>query len=338
MNYNPDDVGVKNGFLFGIPQKYDDSALVIIPVPWEVTVSYNAGTAVAPQAVLNASPQLDIYHCEFPEAWKRGIMMLDIPQDILLRNNSLRTKAKEYIMMLEAGAVIEEYPVLMQHLQEINMACDELRKWVYDESEKHLRNGKKVALLGGDHSTPLGLIQMLASKRDFGILQIDAHADLREAYEGFTYSHASVMYNAVQCEGVSHLVQVGIRDVSNGEVNYAHNHPKITTFYDHTLKKESFGGKTWKQQTEDILAALPDDVYISFDIDGLCPSLCPHTGTPVPGGLTYAETQYLIEEVAKNRNIIGFDLNEVSPSPDNEWDANVGARVLYNLCVAILHK
>ncbi len=336
MAYNPDDVGIKNGYLFGIPQKYDDVELVILPVPWEVTVSYNAGTANAPQAILDASPQLDIFHPEFPDAWHKGILMLEIPQDILQRNNILRAKAREYILMLEAGAIIEDYPVLQQHLEEINIACNTLRKWVCDETEKHYNNGKKVAVLGGDHSTPLGLIQMLATKKPFGILQIDAHADVRNAYEGFTYSHASVMYNAVQSENVTHLVQVGIRDVSIGEVDFAATHPKITTFYDHQIKKDAFLGKSWAQQTAEIIQALPPEVYISFDIDGLKPWLCPHTGTPVPGGLEFEQAVYLIIEIAKHRNIIGFDLNEVSPTSHDEWDANVGARVLYNLCAAIL--
>jgi agmatinase len=336
MAYNPDDVGVKNGCLFGIPQKYDDAALVILPVPWEVTVSYKAGTATAPQAILDASPQLDIYHPDFPDAWQKGMLLLDIPQDILLLNNRLRAKAKEYILMLEAGANIDDYPVLQQHLNEINIACNDLRKRIYDETEKHYNNGKKVAVLGGDHSTPLGLMQMLSSKMDFGILQIDAHADLRNAYEGFTYSHASVMYNAIQSEHITHLIQVGIRDVSIGEVDFAANHPKIKTFYDHQIKHNAFVGKSWALQVEEIIAALPSNVYISFDIDGLKPWLCPNTGTPVPGGLEFEQAQYLIVQIARQRNIVGFDLNEVSPSAKDEWDANVGARVLYQLCASLL--
>jgi agmatinase len=100
------------------------------------------------------------------------------------------------------------------------------------------------------------------------------------------------------------------------------------------LKRNSFEGKTWKRQCEEIIATLPQNIYISFDIDGLSPDLCPNTGTPVPGGFSFREMDYLLNMLAtSNRRIIGFDLCEVSPGKESDWDANVGARVLFKLCI-----
>ena len=195
--------------------------------------------------------------------------------------------------------------------------------------------GKLVALLGGDHSTPFGMMQALAEKYPaFGILQIDAHADLRIAYEGFTYSHASIMHNALTLPQVNRLVQVGIRDYCEEEVNVIKaNNGRVVTFFDRDLKQQNYSGKTWAQQVDEIVSHLPEHVYISFDIDGLDPKLCPNTGTPVAGGFEFEQAAFLMEAVAKSgRKIIALDLNEVAPGETDEWDANVGARMLMRMC------
>ena len=106
---------------------------------------------------------------------------------------------------------------------------------------------------------------------------------------------------------------------------------RITTFFDRDIKQQQYEGKTWAGICDSIIALLPEKVYLSFDIDGLDPKLCPNTGTPVPGGLELEQTLYLVEKLVQSgRKIIGFDLNEVAPGND-EWDANVGARLLYRL-------
>ncbi|MFT7345141.1 MAG: agmatinase, partial [Lentimonas sp.] len=223
-------------------------------------------------------------------------------------------------------------------LTEINSAHEALRDNLKQKSTELLKEGKLVAVLGGEHSTPLGLIQALNEVHDdFGVLQIDAHADLRKAYEGFEQSHASIMYNVLQdCKNLSKLVQVGIRDIAPSEVEMIKSNPKISTFFDWDLKKNEFEGVTWNTQVNAIIASLPQKVYISFDIDGLIPNLCPNTGTPVPGGMSLEQVNFLFTKLVESgKTVIGFDLNEVSPDPHSEWDANVGARALWHLTCMI---
>jgi len=220
----------------------------------------------------------------------------------------------------------------------VNDAGTDLKKWVKTEMLKIIDSKKLPALLGGDHSTPLGFMEALADQhKSFGILQIDAHCDLRNAFEGFTYSHASIMYNALQIKQVERLVQVGIRDYCEEEMKLIESsNNRVVTFFDADLKNFSYNGMTWQKQCELIVKQLPQKVYISFDIDGLLPNLCPNTGTPVPGGLEFQQAVYLLNAVVESgRKIIGFDLNEVAPGKD-EWDANVGARMLFCLCHLIL--
>jgi len=179
----------------------------------------------------------------------------------------------------------------------------------------------------------LGYLKALAQTHEsFGILQIDAHMDLREAYEGFTYSHASIFYNALKLPQVEQLVQVGIRDFCDEELNLVNNSDgRVKVFYDHDIKDSAFNGIQWDSYCEEIIDELPDKVYLSFDIDGLDPKLCPNTGTPVPGGLSFREAIYLIKKVVESgRTIIGADLCEVA-GQGHSWDGNVGARILYKM-------
>jgi agmatinase len=175
----------------------------------------------------------------------------------------------------------------------------------------------------------------------YGILHFDAHSDTRIAYEGFEWSHASIMHNALErIPQITNLVQVGIRDVCEQEVDYCASQGKrVDVYFDRDLQRRKFEGKSWSATADEIVAKLPKEVWISFDIDGLDPRFCPKTGTPVPGGLEFAEAVHLIGAVARSgRKIIGFDLNEVAPcqSGEDEWDANVGARLLYKLAAFTL--
>jgi len=332
LTFDPNGIGDQSGNIYGLPFDTDEARLVILPVPWEVTVSYRAGTAGAPEAIKAASYQVDLYDPYVKDAWKLGIAMKEINPGIQQRNNELRLKAEKYIFDLEQGLNPTENLTMQATLDEINLACLELNQWIKNESLKLIKDRKLVALLGGDHSTPLGLMQALAEKyATFGILHIDAHADLREAYEGFEYSHASIMYNALKIPQVTRLVQVGIRDYCEAELNLIKTDNRITTFFDRDIKQQEYKGISWTALCEEVIGKLPEKVYLSFDIDGLDPKLCPNTGTPVPGGLELEQAIYLVEKlVHSGRVIIGLDLNEVAPGND-EWDANVGARLLYRL-------
>ena len=258
--------------------------------------------------------------------------MKEINRDVFEKGSALRQEAEFYINKLSQETDSDEKVTLKEILKKINAAGNELNQWVKNESLELLNQNKIVALLGGDHSTPLGLMQALAEKhRAFGILHIDAHADLREAYEGFEFSHASIMFNAIKIPQVTHLVQVGIRDFCEAENNLIQSDKRITTIFDRDIKHQQYEGSSWASICDNIVETLPEKVYLSFDIDGLDPKLCPNTGTPVPGGLELEQAIYLIEKlVYSGRTIIGFDLNEVVPG-DDEWDANVGARLLYRL-------
>jgi agmatinase len=332
QNFDPNAIGVDNGNLLGLPFDYESANIIVFGVPWEVTVSYGVGTAAAPRVVLDASRQLDIYDFDNPEGWKQGIFMYEIPEDIEQKSEVLRKQATKIIEHLEQGKNIADDPDIVQLQQNINQEGQAVNQWLFDQATAAMNKGKKVAVIGGDHSAPLGYMQALAARYpDFGILHIDAHADLRDAYEEFQFSHASIMFNALKLPQVSKLVQVGIRDICQDEVNLIKNSGgRVSAYYDFILKQKLYAGISWLELCKQIVAELPQQVYISFDVDGLDPKLCPNTGTPVPGGLELEQAFYLFREVVNSgREIIGFDVCEVGNS---EWDGNVGARAVYKLC------
>jgi len=335
-SFDPSQPGLANQSIFGLPFTSEESEIIIIPVPWEVTVSYGAGASDGPEAILEASFQVDLHHQEFPELWKLGIY-LDLSEQTekwATTSQNHKGLAQNIIDALESGEAVENHPELQTNLNDINAACGTMNSELKERVLYWANKGKKVALLGGDHSTPLGYYQALASlHNDFGILHLDAHMDLRDAYEGFEYSHASIMFNALKIPQVSKIVQIGIRDFCQQEVETVMaegNRVNIHTDID--MKAETFRGVTWEQQCETIIASLPEKVTISFDIDGLYSWYCPNTGTPVPGGFSFEQATYLFSKLADSgKEIIGFDLVEVAPG-DDDWDGNVGARMLYNMC------
>lgn len=334
-NYDPNCVSNPNNNIFGLPTSEDDAKLVIVPVPWEVTVSYGAGTARAPEAIFKAALQVDLFDSEVPEGWKQGYYMRPVDRKLLMKSDYLRKEAELYIDYISRGEEVSANQFMSKTIKEVNEGGEFLKQWVYDQTKVLLNKDKLVGILGGDHSVALGYFKSIAEKHeDFGILQIDAHCDLRVAYEGFTYSHASIMYNALtEIPQLSKLVQVGVRDYGGDEWEYLkENNDRITTYFDRDIKYRQYEGENWKQIAEEIVSKLPQKVFISFDIDGLDRKLCPHTGTPVPGGFETEEVFYLFRKVIESgRTIIGFDLTEVGIS-DTDWNANVGARVLFKLC------
>ena len=328
--FNPNEVGINNGNIFGFPYTVAESQIVIIPVLSDITCSYSKGTAEGPKAILEASTQLDFYSPYLKNAWAYKVAMLPIEDEELIKNRKAGELASSLIQKLENE---EEFDELDQkNFQFVNAHCSILNLEVEQKANTYLKQNKLVAVLGGDHNSPLGLIEALAKKHhSFGILQIDAHADLRDAYEGFEYSHASIMFNVLKNPVISKLVQVGIRDACPAEIELIEKSKgRIKTFFDWEIKQQQYEGKTWENVCEEIIDQLPELVYISYDIDGLDPKLCPNTGTPVAGGFELEQINFLFDKLVESgKKIIGFDLNEVGKE---EWDANVGARVLYRLC------
>lgn len=325
--------------IFGIPMTREESRVILLPVPWEVTTSYGNGASLGPALIRQASEQIDLFDRETGKAYEKGFHMLPISQELMTQNNKSKKKAQELIALMTLQSTDQARVELLQ--REINEDCEQMSQWVYEQSQKVLKEGKLLGLVGGDHSTPFGAIRALSEKHkgQFGILHIDAHADLRKAYQGLTQSHASIMYNVMTAaERPQKLVQVGIRDFCEEEYDFIQSRRDIKTFFDIDLKKRLFTGSTWKALCQEILAELPEKVYISFDIDGLDPQFCPHTGTPVPGGLSLDQIFFLWAELDRSgKKMIGFDLNEVSTGgvsldQADEWDGNVGARALYKLC------
>jgi agmatinase len=311
--------------IFGLDATPEEARVVLVPAPFDATTSYRPGAASGPRAILEASCQIDLHDREAGDPWRAGIALDEPPAGIVDRAGEARRLVES----------LRESPDAAR-LSRVNALCGEVNELVRAAVGRWLDAGKLVGTLGGDHAMAFGAIQAHAERYpDFGVLHVDAHADLRRDYEGFTWSHASVMEAVSRLlPQVSRLVQVGVRDYCEEEARrIADSDGRIVTFFDADLHRRLFTGHAWASLVAEIIAPLPEQVYVSFDIDGLDPKLCPHTGTPVPGGLSFNQAGFLLQALAQSgRRIIGFDLVEVAPGPDgDEWDGNVGARLLYKL-------
>jgi agmatinase len=329
---DPSAAAVEAG-IFGLPHSPEAARVVLIPVPWEATVSYGKGTADGPAAILRASRQVDLLDRETGRPYQAGIAMLPLASEVRSWSNLARRKAE---FILAAGGTGTD-PGLVQAARNVDALGEKLNQWVRAGVCRWLDAGKLVGIVGGEHSVPFGAMAELASRHPgMGILHVDAHADLRAAYEGFHWSHASIMHNVLrEIPGVARIVQVGIRDYSDEEDALIRAEPeRIRTHFDPDLRRQILDGEPWNRLAARMVAELPREVYVSFDIDGLDAALCPHTGTPVPGGLSFPEACALLRLVVESgRRIVGFDLCEVAPDPTGrlDWDGNMGARMLYKL-------
>ena len=327
--FDPDGPAPAESGIYGLPFSVEDSKVVIVPVPFEATTSYGGGTSKGPAAVLEASKQVDLFDQETGRPYAGGIAMLDVPKNVLRWNSAAKKVAAHVI---EKGGVVDR--LTRDAAEKVNDYGDRVNAWVYEQTVDLLRHGKLVVILGGDHSVPYGSIRAHAQKYPgLGILHLDAHADLRDSYEGFTWSHASIFNNVMRkIPGIEKLVQVGVRDLGQAERKMIDaSGGRIVTFYDAELASRKEEGVPFAKLADEIVAALPNDIYLSWDIDGLDPTLCPGTGTPVPGGLSWNEAIGLLRAIRRSgKRIVGLDLCEVSPG-ETEWDANVGARLLYKM-------
>ena len=241
--------------------------------------------------------------------WKEGFYLKESDRKILFKSDYLRKEAELYIDYISRGEDLTKNAFMSKSLKDINEGGIFLNNWVYEQTKGLMNKGKLVALLGGDHSVSFGYFKAIGEQHgDFGILQVDAHLDMRKTYENFTYSHASVMYNALQeIPQLKKVVQIGVRDYCQEEWDrVSSSNGKIVTFLDKHIKERQFEGERWKTIVDEIVNQLPEKVYLSFDIDGLDRKFCPNTGTPVPGGFELDEVLYLIKKVCESgRKFIG---------------------------------
>jgi agmatinase len=333
VSFDPDAAAAPGSGIFGLTHGEADAAIVLLPVPFAATVSYGGGAENGPAAILAASKQVDLYDLQFGRVYEAGIHLRAEPADVRAWHDDARARAEDVIA--RGGAKRGDAAVAA-----IDAAGERVNAHVHDATSAVLAAGRVPGVLGGDHSVPFGAIRACAERHPgLGILHVDAHADLRVAYEGFRWSHASIMDNVLrELPGVARLVQVGIRDFGEQELAAIRGSDgRVVAHFDLEWQRRRFLGEPFDVLVREALAPLPEHVYVSFDVDGLDPALCPHTGTPVPGGLQFAEAAHLLASLAHSgRTIVGFDLVEVAPGT-TEWDANVAARLLYKLCGASLH-
>ncbi|MGP1346561.1 MAG: arginase family protein [Phycisphaerales bacterium] len=338
QGFDPNAAADAGSGIFGLPHSADEALVRVLPVPYEATTSYGKGTADGPAAVGEASLQLDLNDHLFGDAWRAGVFLDPEPAHVRQLSDATRAIC-ERVFAGGADATGKE-----KHT--IDAAGEKVMETVREWARGVLATDQVPCVLGGDHSTPLGNILACAEAAasagaGLGVLQFDAHMDLRTAYCGMRFSHASVMHNTlVMAPGVSKLVQVGIRDYSGGELEAMREAgERVATHFGEDLFAARDGGESWGSIAERIVGSLPERVYVSFDIDAYEPHLCPNTGTPVPGGLSFFEARAVLAALVKSgRRIVGFDVVEVSPGGASPINEIVGMRALASVCWAAVRS
>lgn len=344
--FDPSAAAAADSGIFGLPHGAAVAAVHVLPAPFDATASYRKGAWKGPAAILRASRQVDLFDLEHGRPYEAGIWMA--PDDGGAIEALNRRASPPADVVIEAGGDVTGDARLEGALAEVDALGARVNELVLARTLEVYDRGALPALVGGDHSTPFGAIAAAARRHPgLGVLHFDAHADLRVAYEGFAWSHASIMDNVLRrIDGVARLVQVGVRDLCEEERDAIDaSGGRVRTLYDRDWQRAKLERTDLRALVRSHLAHLPREVWISFDIDGLDPVLCPNTGTPVPGGLAWGETMLWLDELATSgRRVVGLDLNEVNPGPDWEpahtlgdaWDAIVGARLLYRLIATAL--
>ena len=297
--------------------------LAIIEVPFDATSSHHRRAGHGPDAMRSASHQVELTLIDNRCPAQMGIVSQRLPVE------SLNAKAGQAMHQLRQGD-----PTAALLVDDLSYQLDSM---LIDAVRDHWAQQRQIVVLGGDHSISYGAIKAAIQEYpDLGILHLDAHADLRSAYEGVNCSHASIMNRVKALKPDLPLTQVGLRDLGAYEKTRIADDETIVAFYDEALVHQQFLGMPWAEQARAIMATLPSVVWLSFDIDALDPSLCPHTGTPVPGGLTYYQAIDLIDRIhTSGRTLIGADLTEVAGDP---YDSLIGARLLYRILAGFSEK
>ncbi len=326
-----DPVTAEDGFL-GCQCPEEEARVSLIPVPFDATCSSRTGAARGPEAILQGSVYLDINDRLFGRFDEIPVHLEAMPEWMAALSANTRREVEPLLAHGPTGADASR-------IRGIDEACQQVQDFVYERCARAIDAGRIPGVIGGEHGVGYGAIRASAERGGpIGILHIDAHFDLRDSYLGLRYSHASVMCNAIRHDRVERLVSVGIRDWCPEELELAEASGKVTALFDDDIASRTLGGEAWTTVCEEIVRALPERVHVSFDIDGLEPGLCPNTGTPVPGGLTFQQASLLLLTLAKlGRKVVGFDLVEVAPplgadlDEARTLDGVVGARVLQRL-------
>ena len=334
--FDPNGIVPDNGNYFSMPVTAEDAALVLISAPWDTTVSVRAGSSYAPDAIIEASRHIDLYEPSAPNSWRKGIATLPIDYSIQDLSHRLRSDAERVVKAGEEfGVSILNNIMHERRLRRVNEGSETMNRLIYDEAKRWFDKGKIVGLVGGDQSTAYGAIRAAGERYGkIGIMHIDSHCDLRESHHGFQHSHSSIMHNVLRdVKEVERLVSVGVREFSPAEWERAESDERIRLFTGQQIWTKHFEGVVWATICDEIIAELPEKVYLSLDIDGLTIECSPHTGTLVPGGLRFPEVVYLLGRVvASGRQIVGFDLTEVVPDMEDKTDAVIAARLLFKIC------
>ncbi len=313
--------------LFGLNHELGDSLLRILPVAWEGSTSQGSGTSQCFDGLLRASHYVDLFHERYGDAYRAGIACCP---DTLIASKKAQAKCSTDNEGRKRDAIYQE-----------------LYEALYLKTQEALDSHSIPLVVGGDHSAPLASLVAIGENRkkntkdqQWGVLHLDAHLDMRSSYEGVENSHASIMYHASRkAAGLTKIVSLGIRDYCKEEMAYASS-IGACTLTDRAMRRALAEGASLKGLLSRALAELPQNVYLSFDIDGLDMANCPATGTPVPGGFQFYEMQLLLDLLVESgRAIVGADLCEIVCSgerPEESLDANVGSRVLWEMCNAII--
>jgi agmatinase len=340
-----------DGGIFGLPHTQAEAELHVLPIPFDATCSYRRGASRGPAAILAASYQVELFDPVAGEPWRRGIHMLAEDPRFHAWNDEAGQLARGVI---DVAGRIDGDAKLTEDLARTNAICREVDAAVELAVGVSLDAGKRVLTIGGDHSTALGAICAHAKRHPgMGLLHIDAHGDLRDAYEGFERSHASVIHNVLDpaigvglqrgekqagTHQLSAVVQVGLRDLCPAEMARISAENRLRAVFDHEWAGIRARGGNLEERIAQAIEGLPNEVYLTLDIDGLEPNLCPRTGTPVPGGLSWHEAWMWISAIPNSgRQLIGADLVEVSPgnATGDTWDAMVGARLALRILGAM---
>ena len=276
----------------GLPEEYskeEGSAIVILPVPYDGTSTWGKGADKGPEAILEASANMELYDIE--------------------------TESEVYLNGIYTADPVKE-----------NDSPDEMVKSVFNRVTGFLKAGKFPVILGGEHSVTIGSILAFANHYpDLSVLQLDAHTDLRDEYEGSKNNHACVMARARE---VAQIVQVGIRSMDSGEIP---SMDQQRVFYAHQVNKDD----SWMEKAIDLLS---DNVYITLDLDAFDPSIMPSTGTPEPGGLGWYQVMDLIDKLVSRKNLVGFDVVELSPLDSNKAPDFMAAKIVYRFLSMLYNK